>query len=507
MPSNRQAWDYEPVTPLSSRAPRAGEAVGGDEGEGDSSGDFTRWTDEAAPHTSEERIKTKKEKARGGARAGVLRRGHGLTYASLFLFTVVLYLRPSELYPSALTASIAFVIGTFTLVVFVVSQLGLEGNLTARPREINLILLFCLFGLLSIPLALDPSMAWETFSGVFIRCVIIFVVMVNAVRTQARLRGLLWVALAAGVALSAKAVGDYRAGNLTVEGYRVGGVGEGIFGNPNDLALFLVTVIPVALAMFLGTRSVFGKLLYAGATLLLVAAVVVTFSRGAFLALAAALGLMAWKVGRRNRAGVVLLVAVCVLVLLALAPGEYLLRLLSIFVPGLDPVGSSDMRRQILWRSVWTAIVNPLNGIGMGNFPLVSLRDLVSHNSYTQVAAEMGIPALVVYVMFLLTPFKGLSVIERETFEARRRTRFYYLAVGLQASLVGYMINSFFASVAYVWYVYYVVGYAVCLRRMYESEAAEKALKEPDGEGARGVDEGAAHGLRAGETMSFEGRI
>jgi hypothetical protein len=42
--------------------------------------------------------------------------------------------------------------------------------------------------------------------------------------------------------------------------------------------------------------------------------------------------------------------------------------------------------------------------------------------------------------------------------------------VGLQASLIGYMVSSFFASTAYLWYVYYLVGYAVCLRRMYEAE-------------------------------------
>jgi hypothetical protein len=51
-----------------------------------------------------------------------------------------------------------------------------------------------------------------------------------------------------------------------------------------------------------------------------------------------------------------------------------------------------------------------------------------------------------------------------------RERRYHHLAVGLQASLAAYMVNSFFASVAYLWYVYYLVGYAVCLRRMYEAE-------------------------------------
>jgi hypothetical protein len=52
------------------------------------------------------------------------------------------------------------------------------------------------------------------------------------------------------------------------------------------------------------------------------------------------------------------------------------------------------------------------------------------------------------------------------------------LAVGLQASLVAYMVSSFFASVAYLWYVYYIVGYAICLRRMYEAETGAVVTKE-----------------------------
>ena len=66
----------------------------------------------------------------------------------------------------------------------------------------------------------------------------------------------------------------------------------------------------------------------------------------------------------------------------------------------------------------------------------------------------------------------------RETFGAKANSHFYYLAVGLQASLVGYMVCSFFASVAYLWYVYYLVAYAVCLRRLYESETAKPVVLE-----------------------------
>ena len=79
----------------------------------------------------------------------------------------------------------------------------------------------------------------------------------------------------------------------------------------------------------------------------------------------------------------------------------------------------------------------------------------------------MGIAAMVVYIMFLVHPLKRLRLIENESYEHPDRSKFYYLSVGLQASLVGFMVSSFFGAVAYHWYVYYLVGYAVCLHRLY----------------------------------------
>jgi hypothetical protein len=73
--------------------------------------------------------------------------------------------------------------------------------------------------------------------------------------------------------------------------------------------------------------------------------------------------------------------------------------------------------------------------------------------------------------MFMVIPYKRLGHIERETLNEKRHSRFYYLAIGLQASLAGYMVCSFFLSVAYDWYIYFLVGYAVCFRRIYQKHS------------------------------------
>ena len=399
--------DYQAVTRARTRTPKDAYAIAQDWPA--QAGGLFRSYDSQDVKTGERSNSQFSETGLKESSSNWLKRGHTFSYAALFLFTVILYARPSEFYPSAVTASLALVAGAITVAFFVPSQLSMEGTLTARPREVSLVLLFALTGLLSIPLAISPAVAWHEFSDTFIRCIVIFIVVVNAVRTEARLKGLLYLAIAVSVWLSFGAINDYRLGLLTVEGYRVGGRGSGIFGNSNDMALYLVTIVPVAVALLLGARSVARKLLFGSCTLLMIAAVVLTYSRGGFIGLMIALAFLAWRVGSRHRAEILILGFMLVAGFLAVAPGGYALRLASIFVPSLDPVGSADARRGELMRSLYIALRHPFLGIGMGNYaPEMSYHGLVTHNSYTQVAAEMGMAALYCYTMFIVTPLRNL---------------------------------------------------------------------------------------------------
>jgi O-antigen ligase len=207
--------------------------------------------------------------------------------------------------------------------------------------------------------------------------------------------------------------------------------------------------------------------------------ILLSYSRGALLGVLVVFVFFAFKIGRRSKFEIAALLVAASAAMIVLAPSGYGDRLLSIFMPGLDPNGSADSRRGELFRSIYVALRHPLFGIGMGNYqPNMSYKGLVTHNSYTQVASEMGMIALALYTMFIVTPLRRLSVIARETFAARQESPFYFLALGLQASLLVFMVSSFFLSVAYGWNIYYLVGYAVCFRRMYESETGKFVVIE-----------------------------
>jgi O-antigen ligase len=366
----------------------------------------------------------------------------------------------------------AFYTGIVTIAIYGISQLSMEGNLTARPKEINLVLLLGLAAILSIPLAVVPSDAWKTFSELLVKTIVIFIVFVNVVRTELRLKLLLLLILAVSVYLSINAINDYRqgvflTGALETHDARIVGRIKNLFENSNDLALHLVSMIPIAVALGLSRAGLFRKLIYFGGAALMVVAVIVTFSRGGFLGLVAVGLFLVRRLGRKNRTATTGAMVLAIVFFLALAPGAYSSRLSTVFNSSADLTGSSSQRTEVLKRSIWVALRYPLFGVGIGNFPQKSPRNLATHNAYTQVASEMGIGAMIVYILLLVHPLRRLRLIENESYEKPERRTFYYLSVGLQAAIVGYMVSSFFGAVAYQWYVYYLVGYAVCLHRIF----------------------------------------
>jgi putative inorganic carbon (HCO3(-)) transporter len=416
-----------------------------------------------------------------------LKQGHAITYASLFLFTAVLYFRPYEYIPALSHLSIALWLGVFTLIVFIVNQLALSGSLTIRTHEVHMVFLLILLALLSIPLAISPGEAWATFNDTFVRAVLIFIVIVNSVRTEKRLYGLLFLSLAVAAFLSIGAIRDYASGNLSLLGYRIQGSIGGMFGNPNDLAIHLGLSFPIALALLLRSRSLLIKFSLGLCALLIVAGTVSTFSRGGFLGLMVGAFVLAWKLGKKKRVLSIAALLVGGVGFLLLAPGDYRNRILSIFGLAPDSLGSAAARKNLLTHSIYTSLRHPL-GIGMGNYHIVGAQEAVSHNAYTQIAAELGIAALIVYVLFMVFPIRKLWEVERSSFGHDDQKGFYYLAIGLQGSLAAYMTSSFFASVGYQWYVYYLVGYAVCFYNIYAAKVGLRVERGKTSTSSRSIE-------------------
>lgn len=417
-----------------------------------------------------ERKKTLKSERLLGSDDWIVRNGHSITFIGIFLFTFFVFFRPYELIPGMdFLKSGAFLIAAATILIYVPTQLSAEGSLTILSTEVKCVLALTALALVTMPIARDPSLAWETFNDPFVKAVLIFIMMVNVVRTRRRLMILLWLSFTISVYISFTAITLYLRGEFKTEGYRVSIEMLGLFNNPNDLAMHLITMMPIIIALGLATRNILLRFFYFALCVLFLAASLVTFSRGGFLGLIVMSAILIWKLGRAQRLKYTLAGAVGGGLLVLLAPGNYGLRILSIFFPALDPVGSADARREGLITSIIVTIRNPW-GIGIGNSVIFGHRNLQTHNAYTQVSSELGVLGLAAYLIFIVSAFRKLGAIEHTQMRANERDWFYYLAIGLQGSLAAFMVTSFFGSVAYIWYVYYLVAYAVAFRRIYHIE-------------------------------------
>ena len=129
-----------------------------------------------------------------GKLSWVRKRGHAVTTILLFFFTLLVYTRPADWWSPGwplftLMESLTFYVGVATLGIFLPMQFISDGTPTARPREFYYVLILLISGLLSIPLAdQDRWTARATFEEMFLRAILIFMVLFNAVRTERRWR-------------------------------------------------------------------------------------------------------------------------------------------------------------------------------------------------------------------------------------------------------------------------------------------------------------------------------
>lgn len=175
----------------------------------------------------------------------------------------------------------------------------------------------------------------------------------------------------------------------------------------------------------------------------------------------------------RERGPAVLIWTSCILALsLLLLPAGYTHRIYSIFDFSADPTGSSEDR----WRSMliaWNAMLaHPLLGIGLGMQNLAFLEQLGSwrqtgvHNVYLQIGAEVGVPALVVYLLANWHLFRGVRQSLKRVRQFPEAREFLALGNSIQIALVGFLVGAFFAPVAYHFYFFYIAGFAVTFQEI-----------------------------------------
>lgn len=264
----------------------------------------------------------------------------------------------------------------------------------------------------------------------------------------------------------------------------------GTVNDPNYFGQLLLVLVPLAVWAALNGRTWRGKSFGMAALLLLLAAIGLTFSRGAYLGAVVVLCVYAMYLRLDAR---YLLILPLVGALLYVAPPEFRARFgtLDEMLPGNNAGAYADgslQGRTVKAEIALTMVAdNPIFGVGRGNYRL-HYRDYINeiegagsnterdaHSLYLEVAAEQGMVGLAVFVGLLATVWGRLRKAE-QLFAAADEYRMAALAVAVKVGFLGYLVTSLFLHGAYGYMLWLQVGMAVALVVIAQREAAQRAM-------------------------------
>ena len=361
---------------------------------------------------------------------------------------------------------------------------------------------------ISIPGSFWRGGSVEVLTGTWIPALLLFLVGGSVVTTAAQCRRSLCVlGLATGTgAMIVTLRGAASHGRLSLAGSR--------FANANLLAITLLLGMPMVWLLAAGPHAgKVRKVLVGGVLVMMVVALLLTGSREGLIGLA----FLCVAAFVRSRAFGKLLIAISVTVLalasVLLLPQSVKSRFGTIFGPeSMDIEGaeeasdwavttsaaaSSQARLGLLKDSLKVTASHPLLGVGPGNFApycaemakakgrpgLASW--LGTHDTYTQLSSEAGIPALIFYLAVLVASVRALQRIYRraERIPGNQARDIAYMALALHTSFVTFCIMCFFNHMAYGPTMPLMAGITVAmmrtapdeLRRMEEAARVSKA--------------------------------
>jgi O-antigen ligase len=346
------------------------------------------------------------------------------------------------------------------------------------PAPVRWAVVGLLWALVTVLFAISPEIAWPALIE-RLKALVIFFVVVNTLRTPQQLRFYILLILVAFVIYPARGtLKNYVTGN-TVFGRAIW---NKMYANANDLGA--ITLLMLGLTLSIATVKAQSAWVHRAATALVPVTLVIillTQSRGTFLGLLVGFGppLLARLRKRPSAMAPVLIVLVLIAVLIPAVSWHRLGTLTQLtsmesnaetHKDGRQPAqgdrfvkvatDSALERFEILKTGLHIAASHALLGVGIGCYrdanaryaPRLGERD--AHNTYVNLAAEMGAPGLLLWLGLV-----GSVLVQvrrrRARLEADDRT---IQVLWIHRGIIGFLVAGIFASYAGVTVFYLFLG-------------------------------------------------
>ncbi|MGD1072891.1 MAG: O-antigen ligase family protein [Bryobacteraceae bacterium] len=274
----------------------------------------------------------------------------------------------------------------------------------------------------------------------------------------------------------------------------------GSLSNANDFATHLLVIVPFALMAILGKTSfplrIVAIVTAVGASLIIFK----TGSRSALVSVTLMVCFLLFKSRGAQKIGLMAGLFVVAAVGVVTLPESTLNRYLTLFgssgattvdeAVGLQmAAGSGAQRKELLIDSMIMTIQHPIFGVGPGQFAVqdaaraasmgVNGKWLLTHNTYTEVSSETGIPGLILFVCVLGSTFNSVRRVYNELRACDELAPVASAALCLMMSLAGFYVSIFFAAMSYRYYVPTMVGITVAFVSAAKHELNAWKAKNP----------------------------
>ncbi len=378
------------------------------------------------------------------------------------IWTFVLLARPQDLFPLLSQYRPAMLMGILTMGFMVLRLQDLPGPPLFRERQIKYYSALVLVMIMGIPFAHHKGMAFHAVFPTYLFVLIYLFVFYKLVSSVRRLYIVLLTGCLGAGLYSFISLLNYEMGRL-----RFGGMFD-----PNDIAFFTLGFLPLSLIFISRDNHFWVRLACLGSFGMGVLIILLTGSRGGFLAFAlvAAL-LLLFKTRTIGLSLKVAFVALCLIIVsVAAVDTERYRTLLSLEDDYNIQAADEGGGRIGLWKfGVKSMIDNPLTGVGVGGSPRArfyyqhelgrsDLQYKAIHNSVLQVGVETGIIGL---ALFLLLSYNVLRIFN----QARKKASNVLLVKTGEMGIIGFIglfIAGFFLTHGYsLYFVFYFVVSAV----------------------------------------------
>ena len=292
---------------------------------------------------------------------------------------------------------------------------------------------------------------------------IVFVIMITSVKTEKDLK---IIVTGFTVAVFISMMDAFRSG-FTMRGVGLEQlIGSGTaFRDPNYYGTLLVSALPFLMPLFVLCKRFWHYLFALGYVLLALRVLMLTGSRGAFVAFMALMFFLI--VFSRHRFKLLPILLIAGMIGWTVMPETHRNRYRTIWSEDIEgfttqeirtATGTKQARIDGLWRGLETWKDHPIFGTGPGQYAIARVETHNPHNLYGQIAAELGTVGIVAFV-FMLSCFginhysiwKNYKYLQEKAL-AKEGRYCWWVSIGVMYALLLVLVGGLSLDFAYLFY-------------------------------------------------------